>query len=425
MKGRYQKERFGKILFKRLIIPFLVAFIAHCVIYAVFLKFKIPYFRSNDSIAHVNLVEQLEYDPDYNQAFMLYYPGYDYGHSGIDKTALVLDSKTKEIIACDEFTLPDNKVLASYLEDSGKYKEDLEKVTENLNFSAKRGNLEDSSIFGMKYYNISTGKNVDGRNVTIFTVMRVNYYLYFFKYIFPVDLVLFFSAFSVSLALTFQKKKIDFKDEYRRAVINSLSHDLKTPLTIISGCAENLKENVDPEKREFYEDAIIENAKYTEKIINDALELSRSENNSKAPEFEKFELRPMAEEIIKKYEVPASERRVTVNITGNSSVKADRKMINQLLENLISNAVKYTDENGSIDIKFEPKCFTVTNDFTGKITTDIDRLREPFVRGTSERSGRNGSGVGLAIVSNIIETHRYKMGIGLNEGRFSVTVKMK
>ena len=66
-----------------------------------------------------------------------------------------------------------------------------------------------------------------------------------------------------------------------------------------------------------------------------------------------------------------------------------------------------------------------TNDFTGKITTDIDRLREPFVRGTSERSGRNGSGVGLAIVSNIIETHRYKMGIGLNEGRFSVTVKMK
>ncbi|MBP1591591.1 MAG: HAMP domain-containing histidine kinase, partial [Oscillospiraceae bacterium] len=342
MKGRYQKERFGKMLFKRLIIPFLVAFIAHCVIYAVFLKFKIPYFRSNDSIAHVNLVEQLEYDPDYNQAFMLYYPGYDYGHSGIEKTALVLDGKTNEIIACDEITLPDNKVLASYLEDSEKYKEDIEKVTETLNFPAKRGNLEDSSIFGMKYYNISTGKNVDGRNVTVFTVMRVNYYMYFFKYIFPVDIVLFFSAFSVSLALTFQKKKIDFKDEYRRSVINSLSHDLKTPLTIISGCAENLKENVDPEKREFYEDAIIENAKYTEKIINDALELSRSENNSKAPEFEKFELRPMAEEIIKKYDVPASERRVTVNITGNSSVKADRKMINQLLENLISNAVKYT-----------------------------------------------------------------------------------
>ena len=255
MKGRYQKERFGKILFKRLIIPFLVAFIAHCVIYAVFLKFKIPYFRSNDSIAHVNLVEQLEYDPDYNQAFMLYYPGYDYGHSGIEKTALVLDGKTNEIIACDEFTLPDNKVLASYLEDSEKYKEDLEKVTETLNFPAKRGNLEDSSIFGMKYYNISTGKKVDGRNVTVFTVMRVNYYMYFFKYIFPVDLVLFFSALSASLVLTFRKEKIDFKDEYKRSVINSLSHDLKTPLTIMSGCAENLKENVDREKREFYEDA--------------------------------------------------------------------------------------------------------------------------------------------------------------------------
>lgn len=193
----------------------------------------------------------------------------------------------------------------------------------------------------------------------------------------------------------------------------------------MSGCAENLKENVDPEKREFYEDAIIENSKYAEKIINDALELSRSENDCQKPEFKKFELRPMAEGICKMYEVPAAERGITITINGDSVIKADPRMMNQLLENLITNAIKYTDDYGKIDINFEPKSFSVTNDFTGKIETDINKLREPFVRGTSDRSGRKGSGVGLAIVSNIVRAHKFKMNIDLKDGRFSVLIKTK
>jgi hypothetical protein len=393
MKGRYQKERFEKKLFKSLIIPFLAAFLAHCVIYGAFLKLKIPFFSFNDEIAHNNLVEQIEYDGDYDLAFTLWYPGYDYGHSGLEKTALVLDSDTLEIIACNEITLPDNKTLSSYLEDSERYKKDILRNPEYL---------EKITIFGMSIYSKSTAKLPDETHKLVYTVMKVNYYMYFFKYIFPVDLVLFFSALSASLVLTFRREKVDFEDEYRRSVINSLSHDLKTPLTIMSGCAENLKENVDPEKREFYEDAIIENAKYSEKIINDALELSRSENSCKKPEFKKFELRPMAEGICKMYEVPAAERGITITINGDSTIKADPRMMNQLLENLITNAIKYTDDNGKIDINFEPKYFSVTNDFTGKIETDINKLSEPFVRGTSDRSGRKGSGVGLAIVSNIV-----------------------
>ena len=416
MEGRYQKERTGKIFFKRLIIPFLVAFIGHCAVYGAFLKLKMPYFITSDTIAHDNLVIQLEYDGDYNLAFTRCYPGYDYGHSGLEKTALVLDSDTMEIIACNEITLPDNRTLSSYLEDPERYKQD---------FRTYQGNASKFDLFGLTNYYTSSGKLPDGRNVLVFTVMKVNYYMYFFKYIFPVDLVLFFSALSASLVLTFRKEKIDFKDEYKRSVINSLSHDLKTPLTIMSGCAENLKENVDPEKREFYEDAIIENSKYAEKIINDALELSRSENDCQKPEFKKFELRPMAEGICKMYEVPAAERGITITINGDSVIKADPRMMNQLLENLITNAIKYTDDYGKIDINFEPKSFSVTNDFTGKIETDINKLSEPFVRGTSDRSGRKGSGVGLAIVSNIVRAHKFKMNIDLKDGRFSVLIKTK
>ncbi len=194
MKGRYQKERTGKIFFKRLIIPFLVAFIAHCAVYGAFLKFKIPYFRSNDAIAHSNLAEQLEYDGDYDLAFTLWYPGYDYGHSGLEKTALVLDCITKEIIACNEMTLPDNKTLSSYLADSEKYKKDFNKKLGGINTLSKIDNTEEGNLFGMTNYTGSY-RNVNGKNVIVFTVMKVNYYMYFFKYIFPVDLVLFFQPY--------------------------------------------------------------------------------------------------------------------------------------------------------------------------------------------------------------------------------------
>lgn len=184
MEGRYQKERTGKIFFKRLIIPFLVAFIAHCVIYGAFLKLKMPYFITSDTIAHDNLVLQLKNDGDYNLAFTLCYPGYDYGHSGLEKTALVLDSDTMEIIASNEITLPDNRTLSSYLEDPERYKKD---------FRTCNGNGSKFDHFGLTNYYTSSGELPDGRNVLVFTVMKVNYYMYFFKYIFPVDLILFFS----------------------------------------------------------------------------------------------------------------------------------------------------------------------------------------------------------------------------------------
>ena len=105
------------------------------------------------------------------------------------------------------------------------------------------------------------------------TVMRVRFYSYFLKYLLPVDIVLVVCSIAAALVLAFQKNTKNIQDDYRRSIINSLSHDLKTPLTIISGSAESLKENVNPEKREFYENAIIENVRYTESIINDALEL--------------------------------------------------------------------------------------------------------------------------------------------------------
>lgn len=113
-----------------------------------------------------------------------------------------------------------------------------------------------------------------------------------------------------------------------------------------------------------------------------------------------------------------------LSVSGDAKIKADRKMITQLLENLISNAVKYADPDTAIDIRFSSNLIAVSNEFSGKITTDINRLTEPFVRGTGERSGRNGSGVGLAIVKNIADIHKYKVRTELKDERFTVKIKI-
>lgn len=455
MKGRYKRKSFGELLFKRLILPFAVAFTAHCAIYWTFTEYKTPFFRVNDFDSFRVIMDLFEDTSDEfergraEDVFGFYYPGYDFGHSGIEQTAVIWDADTNEILASDDFTLPSNKTLKKYLEDPAECAEKMNEIDQKTssgfnNFSTvffyeryDQSDAPDSTELSYSY-EYSEKKTISGyetchlsseitsgsRKIRVFIQTKINYYSYFFKYLFPADVIMFAAALTVSLLLTFQKNSENIREEYRRSVINSLSHDLKTPLTIISGCAENLRENVDPEKREFYENAIIENAKYTESIIDDALQLTRSEKDIARPERSRFEISPIVSELWKKYEFSASERGLILSVSGDAKIKADRKMITQLLENLISNAVKYADPDTAIDIRFSSNLIAVSNEFSGKITTDINRLTEPFVRGTGERSGRNGSGVGLAIVKNIADIHKYKVRTELKDERFTVKIKI-
>lgn len=429
MKGRYSKGSFLNLLLKKSIIPVLVAIMAHCLIYGAFVKYKMPFFHSNDSLLYLELKNELNqidmntgFDTDrINDLFELYYPnGWDYGHTGLEKTALIIDCDTKEILVSNDFTLPENELLREYKSNSESYLNRINQIERICDPAF--GNLEEKSIIGYNNYNLSDVFYIGGRGVRLMTVMRVRFYSYFLKYLLPADIVLAVCSIAAALVLAFQKNTKNIQDDYRRSIINSLSHDLKTPLTIISGSAESLKENVNPEKREFYENAIIENVRYTESIINDALELSRTEKGVLKPVFEKCEISEIIREVCKKYEYLLSEKGISINISGTAVLKCDRRLFSQMLENIISNAVKYSDQAGSVDISLNRNCITVSNTFSGRIDTDIKKLTEPFTRGTKERSGRNGSGLGLAIAKNIADIHRYKICIDVKDKRFFVKI---
>ena len=205
-------------------------------------------------------------------------------------------------------------------------------------------------------------------------------------------------------------------DEYRRMLTGTLAHDLKTPLTAISGYAENLREDTHADKRIYYSDAILQNTAYMDRIIADVLDLSKLETDSTVPRTQ-TDLLPLAQAMFEPYAQQLAERGITPEITGSGSMNCNAKMIEQALGNLAANAVRYTQEGGSIRVTVAARCIRIENDIPEDIP-DAQALAEPFVKGDAARSSRTGSGLGLAIVSRIAALNGCKLHLRAENGVF-------
>ncbi len=200
-------------------------------------------------------------------------------------------------------------------------------------------------------------------------------------------------------------------DSYRRDMTNAMAHDLKTPLTAVSGYAENLREQIHTEKREYYTEAILENVRYMNQIVNHILELAKLENADHRMQRETIELRSVTEEVIKKYEVLLERSHLAVVIDGDSEIRADRSMLVQMLENLVGNAIKYAKPGTNITVKLSRDCFEIRNAMETELNIPVEDLWKPFVKGDDSRNGQRGSGIGLTIVKNIADILGYTFAI--------------
>lgn len=223
--------------------------------------------------------------------------------------------------------------------------------------------------------------------------------------------------------LTNNKNKYFYMTEdYRINLINNLAHDLKSPLMAMGGYAENLKENVHTEKREYYVDAIIDNVSYMNTIIADTLELSRFNCKNTTLTKEPVDLCVLSKSIMENYAILIEEKEISVTITGSFIIDADIKEISRVLDNLISNAVKYTKITGEIRINGTKKDFTIENDSSEERPENVNQLWEAFVKGNGSRSNRSGSGLGLTITKNILEMHGVCAVLKYEDGKFIVRI---
>lgn len=208
----------------------------------------------------------------------------------------------------------------------------------------------------------------------------------------------------------------------REEFSSNVSHELKTPLTSISGFSELLVNNLveDKDKEGFYK-LIYDDSKRLLSLVEDIMKISGLEN---AGDYDKEEvdLREIISEILKGYENLIEEKNVVVNFEGQGTVFENRTMIWELFSNLINNGLKYNKEGGRLDIKIseEEKAYKIIIADTGIgiPQEDLARIFERFYRVDKSRSRRvGGTGLGLSIVKHILQNIDGKVKISSQLGQ--------
>ncbi len=214
-------------------------------------------------------------------------------------------------------------------------------------------------------------------------------------------------------------------EDRRRDMTNKLAHDLKSPLMVISGYAENLQSGVSPDKNEHYISAILDNVRYMDSIIASVLELSKLEESDLSPEATELDAAELLHGIAANYENELEKNDLKLSINGTADFTADKKLMMDILTNLMENAVKYTDVSGSITTECRKGYICITNDCTEADKLNADELTKPFVKGDNSRNGRKGSGLGLSIAAEAARRQGLSLEVKAQDGKFSVTVSQK
>ncbi len=211
----------------------------------------------------------------------------------------------------------------------------------------------------------------------------------------------------------------------RRDFVANVSHELKTPLTSIKGFVETLLEGALEDKENSYNFLkIIQN--HTERLnslINDLLDLSYIESKEIALRIEEFKVKALLDEVLSAFKSQLHKKSIEVlnDLSSVLAVRADKDRIEQVLVNLIDNAIKFNREKGFIKIyteEIKDKIKIIVEDSgSGIPARDIPRIFERFYRVDKARSRElGGTGLGLSIVKHIVELHGGSVGVESTEG---------
>ena len=221
-------------------------------------------------------------------------------------------------------------------------------------------------------------------------------------------------------SLNYLEQEVSKTDTYRRDLMANVSHDLKTPLTMIKAYAEMIKDITidDKEKTIKNLDVIIEETERLNILVNDILELSKLQNNHDNLDIEEFDIVLLIKDILRRYEIIKETENYNLILESPESiiVKADKKRISQVIYNLINNAVNYTGDDLKVIVRLteESKDCLVEIIDTGK-GIDEEDLQNIWNRYYKQEKNhkRNviGTGLGLSIVKNILEQHHFDYGV--------------
>ena len=220
--------------------------------------------------------------------------------------------------------------------------------------------------------------------------------------------------------LNYAKDELSKTDELRRDLMANVSHDLKTPLTMIKANAEITKDlhinNKDKIKEDM--DTIISETDRLTILVNDILTLSKMESVNDELNIEEFDLINLIKNILDKYKVLEEKEKYKFKFIHKDKkllVKADKKKIETVIYNLINNAINYTGDDNLVTVKVtneENILVEIIDTGKGIAKEDINYIWDKYYK-NKKKHKRNviGTGLGLNIVKNTLEKHNFKYGV--------------
>lgn len=218
------------------------------------------------------------------------------------------------------------------------------------------------------------------------------------------------------------------REELRQQFTANVSHELKTPLTSISGFAEILKQGgTDEQTTKDFAESIYDESRRMITLVNDIIKLSKLDEKSISMEKEALSLREIAREAMEVLGPAAENKKITLNLSGDSGLfNGVRPVIYEMVYNLMDNAIKYNRTGGIVNIKIESLMdshkviLTIQDNGIGIPEREKERIFERFYRVDKSRSRElGGTGLGLSIVKHAAKYHNASILLNTKEGEGS------
>lgn len=224
--------------------------------------------------------------------------------------------------------------------------------------------------------------------------------------------------------LNYASSEISKIDELQRDLIANVSHDLRTPLTMIKAYAEMIRDlsGDRKEKREEHLGIIIKETDRLAMLVNDMLDLSKLENGSQPLNYSTFDISETLSDIIERYTEFSAANGYTINYTESTPVpvRCDMGKIEQVIYNLVNNAINYTGEDKQIFVSMETEeeyvKILIRDTGKGISEENIHQIFDKYYRCEKTKREVVGTGLGLSIVRAVLKAHNFPFGVQSTPG---------
>ena len=218
-------------------------------------------------------------------------------------------------------------------------------------------------------------------------------------------------------------------EKLRREFIANISHELRTPVTVIRGSLEALRDGVitEPEEVEEYHDQMLSESVFLQRLINDLLDLSRLQNMDFPIEKEPLNLCDVVQDAVRSSRRLGLEKNIEIDLTSDTDIyvlNGDYGRLRQMLLIFLHNSIKFSDEGGKIEVALAENKLVIKDYGCGIKAEDIPHAFDRFYKARNEKN-KSGSGLGLAIAKQIALRHDMTLYLASEQGSYTqITVNL-